>query len=425
MRRDFINRINDAILRGINESFDIEDMGHELSTEIESKQKVDKHSKIYKMFIGVMESLYPKMKSMNMDYQKIAKSLDKETKEILYIAYTSDDPETMEYVNEYRLGVFLEYVGYIIPMMDKFINHLLYPKWTRMPGASYNGVFVEPEVRDFILKELQTIKSRDDKMYGYYKCGDRTKLRKIANTIGFLPFLQNDKAECILNLNWIDVSKASNLGKIFKGLNFNGDISLWNVNNVTNMEELFKGCAFNGDISQWNVSNVTTAREMFTNSEFNGDISGWKFYNLEDASSMFYKSKFTGDLSDWEFPKVENMRYMFSKSKFNGDISRWRFPMAKDLSFMFYGCNSFKGDISDWEFPSVLDVSGMFKKSSFNGDISRWKFPVVYEMGQMFAESKFTGDISEWEMPGAYSMFAMFEKAKFNGDISGWDVSTV
>ena len=104
------------------------------------------------------------------------------------------------------------------------------------------------------------------------------------------------------------------------------------------IEEAIDKYGTNCDLNFIDVSKVTDMSFMFSGSKFNGDISKWDVINVIDMYRMFWESKFTGDISNWNVRKVKDMSYMFNNSKFNGDISKW-LPMMKknDIKLDYLG----------------------------------------------------------------------------------------
>lgn len=114
------------------------------------------------------------------------------------------------------------------------------------------------------------------------------------------------------NLNFIDVSKITDMNNLFCIFDYNADISKWNTKNVTNMSSMFRYSDFEGDISNWDTSNVTNMENMFEDAIFNGDISKWNTKKVTNMNWMFYHADFEGDISNWDVSNVKNHKEIFT-----------------------------------------------------------------------------------------------------------------
>lgn len=259
--------------------------------------------------------------------------------------------------------------------------------------------------------------------------------------------------EDVTNVDTSNIPDMSYLFTINGSVNFNQDISGWDISNVTTMEGMFASASsFNQDISGWDTSSVEDMSNMFGAPDpltgvyggadsFDQDISDWDVSSVIDMSEMFAgTSAFNngGEPLDWsDTSNIIDMSRMFLYvDSFNQDISTWNVSSVQDMSAMFRGADSFNnGGVSlNWSDTSnVTNMRRMFYSATlFNQDISMWNVISVEDMGSMFsgyqnsqgeyqAAEIFNQDISSWNVSNVTDMTSMFLGAdSFNQDISEW-----
>lgn len=96
------------------------------------------------------------------------------------------------------------------------------------------------------------------------------------------------------------------------------------------------------DLNFIDTSLITSMYSLFEDIDFDGDISNWDVSNVKDMSYMFWRSNFTGKnspgIDKWNVLAVEKMDSMFYESKFDQDISEWEIDPNCSTSAMFAHC---------------------------------------------------------------------------------------
>ena len=213
----------------------------------------------------------------------------------------------------------------------------------------------------------------------YYKVLDGTAIKDEIKELNFLIGIvaPNDKNELrkIIefysknypedSLNWLDVSRITDMSYLFKETVYNGDISKWDTSNVINMEGLFHyAYKFNTSINGWDVSNVTNMCCMFCNAwRFDQPIGDWDVSSVTDMECMFDNAEiFDWPIGDWNVSNVTSMKYMFISARiFNQPIGDWNVSNVNNMYQMFYSAETFNQDISNWNISNETDTDEMFE----------------------------------------------------------------
>lgn len=180
---------------------------------------------------------------------------------------------------------------------------------------------------------------------------------------------------------------------LFNGAaSFNNDITGWILKN--SCDQMF-GYHYNqtGDkvmrfnhpsITTVNTSAVTSMRLMFEKCvDFNQNISTWDVGNTTNINGMFRDAtSFDQSLNNWDTSSVTDMGGVFSgATSFNSDISNWNVSNVNTFSGMFASATSFNQDITSWDVggSTTFNASSMFKNAtSFDQDISGWNWRNAY-----------------------------------------------
>ena len=235
------------------------------------------------------------------------------------------------------------------------------------------------------------------------------------------------------NIDVPNLSNVTDMNSMFRDcINFNADISNWDVSNVQLFNHMFHDAdAFNQDINDWNTIGAISMVEMFAGTnEFNKPLNGWNISNVIDLRGMFsLASEFNQDLDEWNTINVEDMSQLFFEARnFNGNISTWNVNNVEDMSDMFESALLFNQDISNWETDSVTDMSAMFKDArDFNQSIGNWNVSNVTTMRSMFAfTNDFNNDLSNWDVSKVTTMQFMFNLATgFDQSLGDWNLSSL
>ena len=176
-----------------------------------------------------------------------------------------------------------------------------------------------------------------------------------------------------------------------KGINRLVSVDYWNNQIITSFENAFRGASQLHSVPNTLPANVTNTSSMFRSAiNFNQDISLWNVSSVTNMSGMFNRAnKFNQDVGSWDVSKVENMYALFAHANvFNQDISSWNVSKVINMSYMFEAANMFNQDIGSWDVGEVLNMYAMFAHATvFDQDIGSWDVSKVTNMVLMLSDA--------------------------------------
>ena len=204
-------------------------------------------------------------------------------------------------------------------------------------------------------------------------------------------------------------------------------IALTCTSGITDMSLLFKDKVdFNQNISSWDVSNVTSLKEIFFRARaFDQPLNNWDVSQVTDMSNMFLFSPFNQPLNNWDVSNVTNMKDMFYYAQaFNQPLNSWDVSSVTSMSGVFQYAPSFNQPLNSWDISNVSTMASMFSNAtSFNQPLDSWDVSNVSNMSNMFNTAQaFNQDLSGWcveQIPNEPSSFAL-DSALQNDFLPNW-----
>jgi surface protein len=233
------------------------------------------------------------------------------------------------------------------------------------------------------------------------------------------------------------VTDMSNMFDVFDSFNsfspFNQPLNSWDVSNVTNMSNMFEGAVeFNQPLNDWDVSNVVNMSQMFVGNEvFNQPLNSWDVANVTNMSGMFLAAySFDQSLENWDVSNVTTMSYMFFLAeKFNNPIGSWDVSNVTSMLAMFLNATTFNQSINNWDVSKVTDMSEMFWGAiSFNQSLDTWDVSSVTDMRTMFSGATvFNQSLAIWDVSNVADVRYMFDESGLSSEnydalLNGWSI---
>ncbi|WP_407595049.1 BspA family leucine-rich repeat surface protein [Acinetobacter lwoffii] len=229
------------------------------------------------------------------------------------------------------------------------------------------------------------------------------------------------------DLSLWDVRKIAVFSAMFQNTPFNQPLNTWKTDSAIAFEATFQDCVdFNQPLDKWNTSKVSNLGFMFNNAHsFNQPIGNWDVSSAIIMTYMFNEARaFNQNLNDWDVTKVENMVGLFRNARsFNQPISNWNSRSVLAASEMFSGATAFNQTIEHLDFSKCTTLrSFMWLAKAFNKPVAALNVSVCTDLAQFFEEaSAFNQPVEAWNISACLDMWRMFAYAtSFDQPLAAW-----
>lgn len=211
-----------------------------------------------------------------------------------------------------------------------------------------------------------------------------------------------------------------------------GPLKDWDVHYVTDTTDLFKNMQNDPDITLWDMSNVVHADRMFAGSLFNHPIDNKDFSSLKTATGMLpqgYSHRACGKhfLRAGKGDSSEGFEG-------HGECLRSEVPEGATKSIIHQAVDDwFDGDraaviakyghMSEWDVSEVETMQGLFKDRTSIPSLVKWDVSKVTNMVSVFENSDFNEDIRYWDVRKVTDFSSMFKgTTQFAIDLTFWEI---
>lgn len=209
-----------------------------------------------------------------------------------------------------------------------------------------------------------------------------------------------------------------------------GPLKDWDVHYVTDTTDLFKNMQNDPDITLWDMSNVVHTDGMFAGSSFNHPIDNKDFSSLQSAKGMLPKD-YSHRACGKHFLRVGKGE---STEGFEGHGDCLRSELVNGKSTIQKAVDDwFDGDrnaviakygvMSEWDVSEVETMQGLFKNRTSIPSLVKWDVSKVTNMVSMFEISGLNEDIRHWDVRKVADFSSMFKgTTQFAVDLTTWEI---